>query len=32
MLLPICPIDYELADPGDVQVGIQYRAARVLIR
>jgi GT2 family glycosyltransferase len=32
MLLPICPIDYELATPGDLQVGETYRAARVLVR
>jgi GT2 family glycosyltransferase len=32
MLLPICPVDYELASPGDLQVGETYRAARVLVR
>lgn len=32
MLLPICPVDYELASPGDLEVGKIYRAARVLVR
>ncbi|QJE98764.1 glycosyltransferase family 2 protein [Luteolibacter luteus] len=32
MLLPICPVDYELASPGDLKVGKIYRAARVLVR
>ena len=32
MLLPICPVDYELASPGDLRVGASYRAARVLVR
>ncbi len=32
MLLPIRPIDYDLANPGDVPAGAAYRAARVLVR
>jgi hypothetical protein len=32
MLLPILPIDYELASPGDLEVGPDYRAARVFVR
>jgi len=32
MLLPICPIDYDLSSPRDFQVGKSFRAARVLIR
>ncbi|MEK7950061.1 glycosyltransferase [Luteolibacter soli] len=32
MLLPILPLDYELASPGDVEVGPDYRAARVFVR
>ena len=32
MLLPILPVDYELASPGDLEVGPDYRAARVFVR
>lgn len=32
MLLPISPIDYDIAHPGDRNVGDSYRAARVLVR
>jgi len=32
MLLPICPIDYDIACPGDRIVSDGYRAARVLVR
>lgn len=32
MLLPILPLDYELARPGDIVVDPRYRAARLLLR
>ena len=32
MLLPIVPLDFDLAAPADVPVGGSYRAARVLVR
>lgn len=32
MLLPILPLDYELARPGDIVVDPRYRAARLLVR